>query len=269
MNDERYDPSSLALIVVARDEEDRIEACLRSAGWAGERIVVVDDATADATAERARPLATDLVVRPWDGFVPAKRFAISRTRAPWILWLDADETISDELARSIRAALAAPGDAAGFRARRLNRYLGRVVRHGAWSGDRVVRLFRRDRADFDDRFVHEGLRVEGKIVDLPGVIHHASYRDLSHHWRKIGEWADLWCAQAARDRKSATILDPTLRPIGRFIKGYLFKGGFLDGRAGLVLAVMDSVYVAIKYARLLEERERARTKTGASRREEP
>lgn len=260
--------AAVAVIVVARDEEDRIESCLHSVAWAGERIVIVDEETKDATAARARPLATEVVVRPWEGFVAAKRFAVSMARAPWVLWLDADETVSPELSGSILDALQAPGDVAAFRFRRLNHYMGRVVRHGAWSGDRVVRLFRKDRAEFLDKLVHESLSIEGPIGDLRGVLHHASYRGLSHHWQKMGEWADLWCIQALREGKSATLLDPVARPVQRFVKGYILKGGFLDGRAGLVLAVMDSVYVAIKYARLLEQRSAPRGADGSGRWEE-
>ncbi len=258
----------LAVIIVARDEEDRIEKCLRSVLWAGERVVVVDDSTSDATAKRAAPLATEVLIRPWEGFVASRQFALSRTRAPWILWLDADEAVSPELARSIRKAVRDPRDRAAFRIRRLNHYMGRVVRHGAWSGDRVVRLFRRDRAEFRGRLVHESLSIEGGVGELEGPLHHTSYRDLTHHWRKMGEWADLWCAQSIRDGKSASLLDPLVRPGIRFLKGYILKGGFLDGRAGLVLAVMDSVYVALKYARLLDERMTRRRQDDSERREE-
>ena len=142
---QRFEPG-ISAIVIARDEEDGIERCLRSVAWADERIVIVDSATRDSTAEKARPLATDVVIRPWEGFVAAKRFAIERSSRPWILWLDADEAVDPELADAIRSAVADARGAAGFRLRRRNHYMGRVVSHGAWSGDSVLRLFARDRA---------------------------------------------------------------------------------------------------------------------------
>ncbi|MBD3160693.1 MAG: glycosyltransferase [Candidatus Latescibacteria bacterium] len=244
--------AKISAFVAARDEEDRIVRCLRSLSWADERIVILDAATTDATAERARPLATDLVVRPWDGFAGVKRIALSRCRNDWVLWLDADEAVDPELATAIRAAVADPRGHAGFRMRRRNHYLGRIVRHGAWSNDRVLRLFRKDAARIVDRLVHEGVAVAGPVGDLDGALDHWSYRDLLHHQRKIATWSRLWAAEAKRAGRRAGPHDLLFRPPLRFLKGYVLKAGFLDGRAGLVLAFLDAVYVGMKYASLIE-----------------
>ena len=246
------DEARISALVVARDEADRIEACLRSLAWADERLLVVDAATRDATAEKARPLATDVIVREWEGFSATKSFALSRTVHPWVLCIDADERVTPELAASIRAAIADPHGRAGFRLRRRNRYLGRVIRHGTWSHDVVVRLFRREAGRFDDRAVHESVVVEGAVGDLDGFLEHDSYRDLAHHHRKIETWAKRWAAQARSRGKRAGWTDLLLRPPLRLLKGYVWKGGFLDGREGLILAFMDAVYVGMKYANLLE-----------------
>lgn len=246
--------SGIGVIIIARDEEAGIERCLRSVIWAEERIVVVDAATRDATAEKARPLATDVVIRSWEGFVASKRFALGRSRRPWILSLDADEAIDPELAGAIRAAVANPCGAAGFRLRRRNHYLGRTIRHGVWSGDSVLRLFMRDRARYTERLVHEEVLVGGPVRELDGYLDHWSYRDLGHHLEKIQRWSTLWAEQGLKDKTRATPLDLLVRPPIRFAKGYLFKQGFRDGVAGLVLAFMDAVYVGMKYARLLEAR---------------
>lgn len=247
----RTEPA-ISAIIVARDEEEAIERCLRSIAWTEERIVVVDSATRDATAERARPLATEVVIRDWEGFVATKRFAAERTRCPWVLWLDADEEVDPELAEAIRSAVADPRGAVGFRMRRRNHYMGRLIRHGAWSRDSVLRLFARDRARWVDRLVHEEVRVDGPVADLSGRLDHWSYRDLRHHRQKIRVWSTLWAEQSQKSGKRAWIHDLLLRPPLRFVKGYFLKGGFLDGGAGLVLAYMDAVYVGTKYARLRE-----------------
>jgi len=246
--------TGVSAIVVARDEEDRIESCLRSIRWAGERIVVVDAATRDATAERARPLATELLVRPWEGFARSKQFAVDRARHPWVFWVDADEEVTPELAASIQRAVREAAAHAAFRLRRRNHYLGRVIRHGNWGKDTVVRLFRKDRGRFDDRLIHEGIVIDGSIGLLDGYLEHRSYRDLSHHWEKISAWSSLWADQALREGRQARWIDLWARPPARFVKGYLIRGGFLDGREGLILALMDAIYVGIKYARLLESR---------------
>ncbi len=252
--------SGIGVVVVARDEEEGIERCLRSVAWAEERIVVVDAATRDATAERARPLATDVVVRPWEGFVASKRFAIQRSRQPWILWLDADEAVDPALADAIRAAVTNPGGMAGFRLRRRNYYLGRVVKRGAWSGDSVVRLFARDRAQWAEKMVHEHVILDGPVANLNGYLDHRSYRDLGQHFEKIRAMSALWAEQMLSEGRTATAFDLLFRPPIRFVKGYILKGGFLDGAAGLVLAFMDSVYVGAKYAHLLEAQRARRWK---------
>lgn len=242
----------ISAFVVARDEEDRIERCLRSIDWADERLVVVDASTRDATAARAEPLATDVVVRRWEGFSRTKQFALSRTRNRWAFWIDADEEVTPRLAHSIREAVASPRGRKGFRMRRRNFYLGHLIRHGAWSNDLVLRLFDREGARFDDRAVHESVEVDGNVGLLEGVLEHRSYRDLDHHFEKIRIWSQLWAKQAREDGKRARVSDLLLRPPLRFLKGYLLKGGMLDGVAGAVLALMDSIYVGMKYAKLLE-----------------
>jgi glycosyltransferase involved in cell wall biosynthesis len=254
--------SGVSAIVVARDEEDRIEGCLRSVLWADERIVIVDAATHDATADRARPLATDLVVRPWEGFGGTRNFAIQRARGPWVFWIDADERADRRLGEAVLRAAADPQGRRGFRVRRRNRYLGRAMMHGAWSSDVVLRLFRKDSGRLDDRLVHESVVVEGPIGEVEGALEHESYRDLAHHWEKMGRWADLWAEQAMRDGRRAHAWDIALRPGARFVRGYLLKAGFLDGAPGLVLAFMDAVYAGTKYARLLERQGGARIEEG-------
>lgn len=242
----------ISAIIIARDEGDRIGTCLRSIPWADERIVVVDDRTRDATAAIARPLATEVITRQWDGFAEGKEFALSRAHHPWILWVDADEEVDADLASAIREAVLSPGENVGFRVRRLNIYLGHAIRHGAWSDDRVIRLFRRERGRFDDRRIHESVDLDGPATDLRGFLTHRSYRNLSHHWEKIGEWSRLWAEEAHSSGKRGHPWDLIFRPVLRFLKGYFFKAGFLDGSVGVILAFMDAAYVGVKYARLLE-----------------
>lgn len=242
----------VSVIVIARDEEDRIGPCLRSVAWAAERIVVVDDRTVDATAAIARDLATRVAILPWAGFSGTKRAAVAMASLSWILWIDADERVDDPLASAIRSQPWNTRDFAAFRVRRRNRYLGRVMRHGNWGRDRVVRLFHRDRASFTESAVHEELAVRGTIGDLEGCIDHEPYRDLAHHREKLGLWSGLWAAQAAAAGRRAHVTDLLLRPAGRFLKGYVARAGFLDGREGFTLACMDGIYAWTKYATLME-----------------
>ncbi|MDM7915234.1 MAG: glycosyltransferase family 2 protein [Candidatus Eisenbacteria bacterium] len=204
-----------------------------------------------------------VIVRPWEGFAGSKRFAIARARHRWILWLDADERIDPDLAAACAAATAEPRGKAGFWMRRRSRYLGREIRHGNWGIDSVLRLFDRERARIDDRSVHEQVRVDGPTARLRGILWHESYRDVAHHFEKIGEWSRLWAEQARAEGRRTTALDLLFRPPLRFVKGYLVRGGFRDGRTGLVVAVMDALYAGMKYTALLEAEKRgAREKKG-------
>jgi hypothetical protein len=127
-----------------------------------------------------------------------------------------------------------------------------VVDHGAWSNDTVLRLFHRDSVRFDERLIHESVEVVGATGQLEGFLEHRSYRGLDHHLAKIRAWSRLWAEQARGEGKEARPSDLLLRPPLRFLKGYLLKGGFLDGRAGVIVALMDAFYVGMKYAKLLE-----------------
>jgi glycosyltransferase involved in cell wall biosynthesis len=246
----------VSVIVIARDEEDRIGPCLQSVSWASERIVIIDDRTTDGTARASESLATHVHILPWAGFAGTKRAAVSMASNPWILWIDADERIDAGLRAAIRSQPWNTGRSVAFRVRRRNRYLGRVMRHGNWGRDKVVRLFRRDRASFDDRLVHEAMNIDGPIGDLDGYLDHEPYRDLAHHWAKMALWTDLWAEQAMGAGRRARIADLLFRPAGRFFKGYLARGGVLDGREGFLLACMDGIYAWMKYAKLMERRRR-------------
>ena len=176
---------------------------------------------------------------------------------------------ADRAARrgAIRGRSPIRADGSGFRIRRRNHYLGRVIAHGAWSSDVVLRLFRKDAGALRrSARARVGPRSTVPSAISQGRLEHRSYRNLAHHWEKMGVWADLWAEQALRDGRRATRWDLLLRPPARFVKGYLLKAGFLDGAPGLVLAFMDAVYVGTKYARLLERQ--ARSQRGGTMSEE-
>lgn len=180
-------PSKLpiSVFIPTLNEEDRLPRCLRSLEWA-EEVVVVDSGSTDGTVAVARELGARVVEHPWEGYSRQKEFALTQCRCEWALWLDADEEVSPKLGRSFRALFAAgPPAPSGFVMARRTVYLGKPLRFGGWYPDWKVRLFRKDRARFDGRSVHESAVVDGTVERVEGDLLHYSYRDLSHHMEKI------------------------------------------------------------------------------------
>jgi glycosyltransferase involved in cell wall biosynthesis len=233
------------------NEEDRLEACLRSADFADEWIVV-DSHSTDRTREIAAACGAQVVERDWPGHVEQKNFALSLARNDWVLCLDADERLSPELRGAILAALDGADLADGFEMNRRSWYLGRWIRHGGWYPDRKVRLFRRSRGKWDGANPHDRVRLGGRKARLRGDLLHYSYRCLADHLRTVDSFTTI-AARGKRERgEHADLLSITLRPAWKFLRMYLLKAGFLDGAPGFFAAVTSAYYVFLKYAKLWE-----------------
>ncbi len=240
----------LSLIVITKNEEAAIARCLRSANFADE-VVVVDQASTDKTAEIARGLGARVIVPPdWPGFGPQKNRALQAATGDWVLSLDADEWIEPVLAAEIAAVLVNPYAADGYEIPRRSRFCGNIVNYGDWRGDRVLRLFRRARGRFSDDKVHERVIVEGRVARLTAWLDHDSITDLADAEAKIERYANAAAMQLAAEGKTSSIAKAALRGWTAFIRGYLFRLGFLDGRTGLEVADYNRRYTYEKWARL-------------------
>lgn len=239
--------ATLGILVITRDEAAHIGRCLDSVKALATEMVVVDSYSTDDTVEIARSRGATVVVRRWAGYSAQKQFALDQLDTDWVLWIDADEAVSPELARELRVVLESGEPVAGYYVPRMVNYLGRWIRHGGWYPDPKLRLFRRTAGRFDGRLVHEGVTLRGPTGSLRGALHHYPYRDPAHHAEKIERYARLAARQIEREGRSPGVLDRLLRPPIRFLRMYVWKRGFLDGRAGFVAAVMGARYVALKY----------------------
>lgn len=246
--------STLSVITVAKDEERNIAACLESVAWAHERIVV-DTGSIDRTGEIARAMTERVLTLPWRGYGGTKNDALIHAHGEWVLWLDADERVTPELAAEIRQVLAGPvTDVSAYAMPRRAWFLGRWMMHGGWYPSPVTRLFRRGTARFTERSVHEELVVDGRTEMLRGDLLHYTDPDLHHYFTKFNRYTTL----AAEDLDAAgrrwSLTGQLLRPAYQFARMYFFRRGFLDGVQGLILAVVSSAYVFVKYAKLWERR---------------
>lgn len=241
----------LSVIMITKNEEQRIERCLDSLNWASE-IVVVDSGSSDRTREICgRYPAVRFYEHPWVGFGPQKNRALSLATGEWVFSIDADEVVSPELAAQIAAAVQRPAYD-GYRVQRRNYYRGQWIRHSGWWPDPLLRLFRRSQGCFSDRPVHETVELQGVIGDLAGCLEHHSFSCVSDFIRKADSYSSLG-AELLRTRgvRSSPAL-ALLKCAATFFKTLVLKRGFLDGAAGVLIAYSNAAGVFYRYMKCYE-----------------
>lgn len=241
----------LTVTVITHNEGASVGAALESVSWADE-ILVVDSHSTDETFEIARRYTPRVEVRDWAGYGPQKNYAADRASHDWILSIDADERITPALADEIRALMREGPAAQGYRLPRVSFYLGRWVRSTDWYPDYHLRLYDRRAARWTERKVHESVHTDGRVEKLRGEMLHYPYRDISEHLAKIDRYTTLIAEQWLDEGRRATALQAFVYPRLAFFRNYVLRGGFRDGRTGLLISLLNSYYVFLKYAKLIE-----------------
>jgi glycosyltransferase involved in cell wall biosynthesis len=277
---------TLSVVIITYNEEANLGRTLESVmplvcDGKGE-IIVVDSGSTDRTVEIAKSFGAKVFVEEWKGFAAQKNSAIDKATGDWILSLDADEEVEPKLARmltgggsddsvagkrnshqwcltlgsGVRAGDPIEEGPVGFSLARKNFFLGRWIRHGGFWPDPKVRLFRQGDGGFDERRVHETIRVDGRVVRLVGgaLIHH-SYPTLSDYIDHMNRYSSLGAEMVVAENGGKVrfrAINIVLRPLATFIYNYFFRLGFLDGRKGLLLHLYHAVYVSWKYAKAWE-----------------
>lgn len=255
---------SLACVVITKNEEVNIRACLQSIQWVDE-LVVVDAESRDRTVDLARQHTTKVFMQPWLGFGPQKNFGIAQTSSEWILILDADERVTADLQTEIQRCVErwAPGAPVAYRVPRRNFYYGRWVKGAGVYPDYQVRLFRKGAAYYNDVAVHENLVVEGDVGTLSGHLDHYTEQKIHDHFRKFSLYTTLAAQEKAKTIQTVRWHDLLFRPLVVLIKTYVFKHGFRDGVRGVIVCVFASMYTFVKYAKVWERAGRTATRLGA------
>lgn len=235
----------LSAIVITRNEAANIAACLDSVAFCDERIVV-DCGSDDGTVAAAQAAGARVVVNPWPGFGPQKNFALAQARGDWVLSIDADERIGDALAQEIVATVAGAGATDGFEINRLSRFLGRPMRHSGWFPDYVLRLFRRGRARFSDDLVHERVVCAGPVGRLRGVIDHHPVERLEDALRRVDSYSTAG-AEGLAVKRRVSFASGITHGLWSFLRAYVMRLGFLDGREGFLLAVANAEGTYYRY----------------------
>ena len=239
----------ISILLLARDEAPRLERLLPALGFARDLVVVVDAASRDDTRTVAERHGARVFERALEGFGPQRRFALEQCREDWVLWIDADELLPEDAAERLGAVIGGTA-AVGYRLRRRTWFLGRPIRHCGWRHERVLRLFRRREARFDEAVVHEQVHVRGRVSDLDLTLEHFSYETWEDCRRKLFAYAAANAERARRAGRRARAADLVLRPPLRFLRMYLLQLGILDGARGLAVCALAAAQVFLKYADL-------------------
>ena len=241
----------LSATVITYNEADRLADCLASLDFCDE-VLVVDSGSTDATCEIARAHGARVLTRPFDGFRSQKQYAVEQAAHDWILSLDADERIDPRLREAIVAEREAGfARAAGYRFARASVYFGRFLRHGNAYPDRKLRLFDRRRGGWrGEREIHETATVDGAVATLPGEMLHLPFRSFEHQLAKSRQYAQMMAEHAHARGRRASLVKMVVGPAWRFFRGYVLRGGFLDGAPGLIYAYVTAYTARQKAIRL-------------------
>jgi glycosyltransferase involved in cell wall biosynthesis len=252
-------PSTISAVVITKNEEGNIAACLDTLRWV-DQLIVVDAESTDRTVEIAHRYTNQVFVRTWPGFGPQKNFGIDQAHADWILIVDADERVTDSLRDEIVRTVGGPvpDDVAGFEIPRRNFFYGRWMRGGGVFPDYQIRLFRRGSGRYDDTLVHERLDLNGRVARLANPFDHHSIPTVGQHFRKIARYTTLAAGEKLKAETDISAAQVGLHHIGTFVKSYVLQKGFVDGVHGLIASLFAAMYTFVKYAKAWERAEQVK-----------
>lgn len=242
--------SNLTIVILTKNEEKNIIEVIRNSKQVTDKVLIVDSGSTDKTIELAEENGATVVYRAWDNDFSAQRnFALEYVQTEWVLYLDADERINDELVEAIKKVMQAPKDAM-YRFIRRNSAFGKEFKYGVLSSDSVLRMFPKDKAKWEGK-VHENPVGDLPVITLNGFLKHYTYTDLDQYISKMNSYSTIG-AQNYKDKnkKVGVFKDFVLRPFFAFFKMYVLKKGFLEGWLGFVLCLNYANYTLNKYVKL-------------------
>ena len=244
---------TLSVAMIVKNEAHHLAQCLDTVtAWVDE-IVILDSGSTDATQQIAEQYGAKFYQNTdWPGFGKQRQLAQQYVTSDYVLWLDADERVTPELRQSIQAAIAQDAPNTAYKIPRLSEIFGHKIRHSGWYPDYVIRLYRKDFAHYGDQLVHEKVELpaNANIQKLQGDLLHYTYQNIHHYLVKSASYAKAWADQREKASKKATLWQGISHAVGCFVKMYVIRLGFLDGKAGLLLAILSSHSTFVKYADL-------------------
>lgn len=243
---------TICAVIITQNEERNIGRCLRSLEGVADEVVVVDSGSSDGTEQICLEAGVRFERHKWEGFSEQKNYANSLATSEWILSIDADEELSEELRKSILEIKSKePADNIVFSFNRMTNYCGHWIRHCGWYPDWCCRMWRKGVARWEG-LIHEELRFEGEVrhEQIVGDLYHYSYYTVSEHLQKQSKYAALCAREYYEKGKRCSAAAIVLRPMWTFVRNYFFRGGILDGWAGYTVCRIGAMYTLTKYAEL-------------------
>ncbi len=240
----------VSVFIITLNEEDNIRRCLEGVRWADE-IVVSDSGSTDRTIDICEEFNAKVYHDRWFGFGRQKNLCMGRTKNRWVLNIDADERVTEELTGEIQRVLE-DEERDGYYIPRKNYFLGEWIRHCGWYPDYNLRLFRKDKGGFNERAVHEAVSIDGKVGHLKAPMEHYTYKDITSYIKRMEKYSTLAAQEMVKEGRRSGYMDLLLRPAITFIRMFILRMGFLEGYRGLVLSGLYASYTLAKYAKLWE-----------------
>ena len=241
--------AKISACVISYNEEKKIEDCIKSLLPVADEIIIIDSLSSDNTIKSAEKYTDKIFLQKFLGHIEQKNLAIEKASYDWIISLDCDERLSEELQQSILAIKDRPGDADAYNMARKTFYIYRWLNH-CWYPDIKTRLFNKTTSHWGGTNPHDHIVTQGNnIIKLQGDIYHYSFDSISDHLKTIDNFTEIGANEIVRKNKAVTIFSPLSHASWTFIKLYILKRGFLDGFAGLVVSVLSYVHVFVKYSK--------------------
>ncbi len=244
---------TISVAMIVKNEEHELAQCLDSVkDWVDE-IIILDSGSTDNTPEIARQYGAKFYQHTdWQGFGRQRQIAQQYVTCDYVLWLDADERVSDELRQSIQAAVNANLDNTAYQICRLSEAFGKQIRHSGWYPDYVLRLYKTQSAQYGDELVHEKVHLPQNttVKKLDGDLYHYTYKTVHQYLSKVAHYSQAWAEQKAAKGKKTSVTQCVTHSLGCFVRMYILRAGFPDGKQGFILAVLSAFSVFAKYANL-------------------
>jgi glycosyltransferase involved in cell wall biosynthesis len=242
--------NSISAVIIAKNEERNIGRCIDSLSGVADEIIVIDSYSEDNTPAICQSHNIRLIQHQWMGYAETKNFGISHASFSYILSLDADEALSDELREEIRTFKREGFSADAFILNRLTNYCGKWIRHCGWYPDYKIRLWRKEMGKWKG-LIHEEVELlpDSSVKSIKGNLLHFSYYSINEHIEQMIRFTDLMAEEIFHKGKRISIFKVIFSPLVKFVKSYIMRGGFRDGFYGLVISILSAMASFLKYAK--------------------
>jgi len=252
---------TLAVVIIAYNEEKNIAKCLESVKQIADEIIVVDCESSDKTGAVAKKFTKNVYERPNNPLMKINmNYGFSKAKSDWIFSLDADEQVSPELAKELQIVLETENDVAGYSIPRKNIIFGKWIENSIWWPDYQLRLFKNGKGKFAEKHVHEQLDVDGEVGKLEQPILHENYTAINQWLHKMEIYTDNEAHQRIEKGEAIKPLDALRYPVHDFLQTYFLQKGYRDGLHGLVLSLLQAFYAEIVFAKMWEHQGFEQTK---------